>query len=80
MGSAAKNASNYAYKTRNTKQIRARFYPTDMALYDYVSQQPEGISPYIKRLIREDMERNGVPYEPKPARSPRWREEGGSEC
>lgn len=68
-----KNASNQAYKNRNTKCITARFFPTDMPLYDYVKSRQEGVTPYIKRLIREDMERNGVEYVPNPARSPHWR-------
>lgn len=81
MGSA-KTASNQAYIDANTKQIKARFYPTDMALYDFVKSQPEGIAPYIKRLIREDMERKGVAFEPVPARNPHWakQKDGGSEC
>ena len=30
----------------------------DQKLLDWIAMQPEGISPYIKRLIREDMERH----------------------
>lgn len=32
-------------------------YPEDIALLDWVKSQPENGSQYIKRLIREDMER-----------------------
>lgn len=56
------------YDKNNTKRKTIRFYPTDMALCDYLEQQEPG---YLKRLIREDMERNGVEYEPKPKRN-RW--------
>ena len=31
--------------------------PEDQELLDWLAAQPEGISPYIKRIIREDMER-----------------------
>lgn len=30
--------------------------PDDMQLLAWLSAQPEGISPYLKRLIRQDME------------------------
>lgn len=33
-----------------------RLYPEDIALFDWMMQQPEGGNQYIKRLIREDME------------------------
>lgn len=61
--------STQRYKRENTKRIMVRFYPTDMALCDYAKSREEGIAPYIKRLIREDMERSGVEYSPNPARS-----------
>lgn len=35
----------------------AKGKPEDQELLDWIAAQPEGISPYIKRLIREDMER-----------------------
>ena len=56
------------YEKNNTKRKSVCFYPTDMALCDYLEQQEPG---YLKRLIREDMERNGIKYEPKPRRN-RW--------
>lgn len=59
------------YKKRNTKSKTVNFYQTDMALYEYTTEQELNFPQYIKRLIREDMERNGVEYEPKPKRN-RW--------
>lgn len=61
--------STQRYKRENTKHIMVRFYPTDMALCDCVKFRDGGIAPYIKRLICENMERNGVEYSPDPARN-----------
>lgn len=69
MADALSKDSTQKYKRENTKRIMVRFYPTDMALCDYAKSRDEGIAPYIKRLIREDMERNGIEYSPNPARS-----------
>lgn len=33
----------------------------DMVLLEWLEAQPEGISPYLKRLIREDMEARKSP-------------------
>lgn len=32
--------------------------PEDMELYEYVKSQPEKQAPFIKKLIRQDMENN----------------------
>lgn len=69
MADALSKNSTQKYKREKTKRIMVRFYPTDMALCDYAKSRDEGIAPYIKRLIREDMERNGIEYSPNPARS-----------
>lgn len=89
MDSEKRKAQKRAYKERNREKIREKdreykkkhtrshtlnFYQTDMALYDYAVQQDEPFVQYVKRLIREDMVRNGVPFEPKPRRS-RWDKE-----
>lgn len=76
----AKNASDSAYKRANTKLLSVRFYPTDMAMLDYVKDRSEGVAPYIKRLIREDMERNGLEFTPNPRRSRYDSKDGGSGC
>lgn len=35
----------------------SRVNPEEMALYEHIAQQSESKAAYIKRLIREDMER-----------------------
>lgn len=76
----AKNEYNEQYRKENTKRISVRFFPTDVALYEHVKGQADGIAPYIKRLIREDMERNGLEFTPNPRRSRYDSKDGGSEC
>lgn len=65
------NQREREYKKGNTKSKTVNFYQTDMALYEYAAGQDLNFPQYVKRLIREDMERNGVPFEPKPRRN-RW--------
>lgn len=64
-------ARQQAWERENSKRFAVKFYPTDVSLYDYAMQQDANVTQYVKRLIREDMERNGVEYEPKPKRN-RW--------
>lgn len=45
------------YNKEKTKVFQLRFYPTDMDMYDHIQAQPNKQG-YVKRLIREDMERN----------------------
>ena len=53
-----------------------------MAMCNYIRSREEGIAPYLKRLVKEDMEKNGVAFEPVPARNPHWakQKEDDSEC
>ncbi len=39
------------------KVILNRKNPDDMALVEWLDSRPEGITPYLKRLIREDIKR-----------------------
>lgn len=49
---------DYAKKNFKCKNLAFNtLYPEDIALFDWVKKQPEGGTKYIKRLIREDMER-----------------------
>ena len=55
-----KKAYDAAYAKKNFKCKNLAFntlYPADIALLDWVKQQAEGGTQYIKRLIREDMEK-----------------------
>ena len=55
-----KKAYDIKYAKQNFKCKNIAFntlYPDDIALLDWVKKQPEGGTKYIKRLIREDIER-----------------------
>lgn len=43
------------YQKENTKQLCLRFFPGDMAVYDWLKSRPEPASTTIKRLVREAM-------------------------
>ena len=45
------------YQKEKTKQIGLRFCPTEMDVYDFI-QSHDNVNGYIKRLVREDMERS----------------------
>lgn len=52
---AAKKADQ-RYKAEKTKQAVVRFYPAESEIYEHLQAQPNKAG-YIKRLIREDMDR-----------------------
>lgn len=53
----AKLRANSKYIRANVKQIGLRFAPPEYDLFEWVKSH-DNASGYIKRLIREDMERN----------------------
>lgn len=54
---AQKRATN-KYRTANSKSMGLRFWEgKDLDLYLWAKEQPEGSGAYVKRLIKEDMER-----------------------
>lgn len=56
---AQKRATN-KYRKANSKSMGLRFWEgKDMDLYLWAKEQPEGSGAYVKRLIREDMDRRG---------------------
>lgn len=57
MQTDAQKRADRKYKAEKTKQLIVRFYPSEMALYNHVTGM-ESMQGYIKRLIREDMERD----------------------
>ena len=57
MPSEAQKRANLKYQKEKTKQIAIRFSPNEMDVYDYIKSQ-QNIAGYIKRLVREDMERS----------------------
>ncbi len=58
MPSDAQKRATAKYKRENTKTKTVVFYKDDFDLFDWVREQPNQ-NGYIKRLIREDMERSG---------------------
>lgn len=46
-----------AYKREKCKRAVVFFSPKTMDLYDWITSQDEGQAAYIRRLVREDMER-----------------------
>lgn len=44
------------YRKKSTKSFLVKFFPADMELYEWL-QSKELRNQYVKRLIREDMER-----------------------
>lgn len=54
--SEAQRRATLKYRKEKTKQLAMRFYPDDMDLWNHLDKQPNKAA-YIKRLIREDMEK-----------------------
>ena len=52
----AQRRATERYRKKSTKQIIVRFYPADMDVYEHLRAQ-DNMAGYVKRLIREDMER-----------------------
>ena len=57
MPSEAQKRATAKYQKEKMKQIAVRFSPNEMDVYDYIKSQ-QNIAGYIKRLVREDMERS----------------------
>ena len=57
MPSEAQKRATAKYQKEKMKQIAIRFSPNEMDVYDYIKSQ-QNIAGYIKRLVREDMERS----------------------
>lgn len=55
--SEAQRRANLKYRKEKTKQLAMRFYPDDMDLWEHLESQ-DNKAAYIKRLIREDLEKN----------------------
>lgn len=55
--SEAQKRATMKYQKEKMKQLAIRFSPNEMDLFDHIKSQPN-IAGYIKRLVREDMERS----------------------
>ena len=51
-----------AYRKKSVKTLNVKFFPADEELYEHVQSKKggEGANAYVKRLIREDIEREKV--------------------
>ena len=54
--SDAQKRANTNYRKRNMKNVSVSFFPADKDIFEHMEKQG-GRGSYIKRLIREDMER-----------------------
>lgn len=52
-----RNQKNTAYQREKCYRVTTTFFPGDADLAAWVDAQDEGKSAYIRRLVREDMER-----------------------
>lgn len=55
----AQRRASARYRKRSTHQLSMRFFPDDEPLWERLQSMPEGKAAYIRRLIAEDMERDG---------------------
>lgn len=55
----AQRAAESRYKKAKQKKIQCNFFPPDYDLYEFARSREESMSAYLKRLIREDRDRNG---------------------
>lgn len=55
----AQRAAENKYKKAKQKKIQCNFFPPDYDLYEFARSREESMSSYLKRLIREDRDRNG---------------------
>lgn len=53
----AQKRATAKYLKNNVKRVAVAFYPAEAELWEWLEQQPNKAG-YIKRLIREDMERS----------------------
>lgn len=53
----ARRRANAKYNARNSRQKTVRFCRPDYDLIDWAESRDEPFAAYVKRLIREDMER-----------------------
>ena len=56
--SDAARKADQKYKAEKTRQLVIRFYPADADILEHLQGQ-DSKQGYIKRLIREDMQRHG---------------------
>lgn len=58
METEAQRSASARYKKQKTHQFSMRFFPADSELWERLCSMPEGKAAYVRRLIREDLERD----------------------
>lgn len=58
--SEAQRRATLAYRKKHTKTVTVTFFPSDMAIFDYIESLGVSKASYLKRLVVEDAARNGV--------------------
>ena len=58
METKAQRDATRRYRKQSTHQLSMRFFPADNELWERLNSMPEGKAAYIRRLIREDLERD----------------------
>ncbi len=58
--SEAQRRANLAYRKKHTKTVSVTFYPSDMALFDYLDSLGVSKAKYVKKLIEQDAKNNGI--------------------
>ena len=54
----AQRRASSRYRKASTHQLSMRFFPADEELWRRLCPMPEGKAAYVRRLIREDIERS----------------------
>lgn len=54
----AQRRASARYRKQSTHQLSMRFFPADEELWQRLCSMPEGKAAYVRRLIREDIERS----------------------
>lgn len=58
MSTEAQKRASAKYQREKTKQVNLKFSPNEMDMYNWLQQQDAPLSSTIKRLIRQEMQKN----------------------
>ena len=58
MSTEAQKRASAKYQREKTKQVNLKFSPNEMDMYNWWQQQDAPLSSTIKRLIRQEMQKN----------------------
>lgn len=58
MSTEAQKRASAKYQREKTKQVNLKFSPNEMDMYNWLQKQDAPLSSTIKRLIRQEMQKN----------------------